>query len=532
MSVFDIFSGIGSLANIAVRIYGAVKEVKSFKSQSKTIANRVEFILLPVRALQKEVDAKHVVLPDLERERAGSGPDGDGYDYQDQEGPMMYIRPLLKLKDCMESVESFLIKLGDTKWVDKFMHKKKIQANFDNYNDQLTTLQRSLGFCLQVAFPKIVSEEMKKQLRDAFDKDTMGKQNKEDLELDLESIKEDLEKLKQDGDNQSQDIQDIKESLNLIYETGKKEFEHLHQEIQFKEQLRSTEEKYASELRMDYREFTDLETLQQGTYGPIIKTKHRFEDKLLVRKAFEDKELSSTRELKEQLNLWKNLQYSAFIVQLYGYTMDYESRMCFVVEYMSHGTLRSVLQDKENHPLPWEQRVTLARDCAQGLYTIHFCQKKTMLHRAITSTRFLVDERYRAKISDNGFVKSASKISKSKSTMLSGGRGSVEQDEINYLCPEETSMSFKRSIKSEVYKFGVILYEIASRMQPFQAMEQQDGTPLDHMKKYNFIKDGKTEDPPSDTPEAFKDLISLCRQRAPGKRPATDAVVAHLNKMC
>eukprot|EP00057_Strongylocentrotus_purpuratus_P013521 XP_011667995.1 PREDICTED: mixed lineage kinase domain-like protein [Strongylocentrotus purpuratus] len=116
--------------------------------------------------------------------------------------------------------------------------------------------------------------------------------------------------------------------------------------------------------------------------------------------------------------------------------------------------------------------------------------------------------------------------------MLSGGRGSVEQDEINYLCPEETSMSFKRSIKSEVYKFGVILYEIASRMQPFQALEQQDGTPLDHMKKYNFIKDGKTEDPPSDTPESFKDLISLCRQRAPGKRPATDAVVAHLNKMC
>lgn len=74
MSVFDIFSGIGSLANIAVRIYGAVKEVKSFKSQSKTIANRVDAILLPVRALQKEVDAKRVVLPDLERERAGSGP--------------------------------------------------------------------------------------------------------------------------------------------------------------------------------------------------------------------------------------------------------------------------------------------------------------------------------------------------------------------------------------------------------------------------------------------------------------------------
>lgn len=92
MSVFDIFSGIGSLANIGVRIYGAVKKVKSFKSQSKTIAIRVDAVLLPVRALQKEVDAKHVVLPDLERERAGSGPDGDGYDYQDQEGPMMYIR--------------------------------------------------------------------------------------------------------------------------------------------------------------------------------------------------------------------------------------------------------------------------------------------------------------------------------------------------------------------------------------------------------------------------------------------------------
>lgn len=43
------------------------------------------------------------------------------------------------------------------------------------------------------------------------------------------------------------------------------------------------------ELQMNYSEFTDIETLQEGTYGPIIKTKHRFEDKLLVRKAFEDK---------------------------------------------------------------------------------------------------------------------------------------------------------------------------------------------------------------------------------------------------
>lgn len=63
---------------------------------------------------------------------------------------LFHHRPLLKLQDCMKSIESFLLKLGDTKWMDKFMHKKKIQANFDNYNDQLTTLQGSLGVCLQV----------------------------------------------------------------------------------------------------------------------------------------------------------------------------------------------------------------------------------------------------------------------------------------------------------------------------------------------------------------------------------------------
>ncbi|XP_054768819.2 mixed lineage kinase domain-like protein [Lytechinus pictus] len=525
MSVVDILSGVGSLCELGLKIYEAAQQVKSFKSQSKTLSKRVQIILIPVKALQKEAESKNVILPELDPTR----PDGVGYDYH--EGPMMYIRPLKELQDCMTNIEIFLLKLGGKTWLDKFVHKQKIQDNFDSYNDQLTTLQQSLGFSLQAAFPKIINADMRKQLSDAFDKDKMEKQKIEDLEEDLKSIKADLEDLKQSEKDQSQDIDDIKGNLKLIYEAIKTEFERLNKDIQFIEQLAGCE-KYASELSMNYTEFTDLETLEEGTYGPIIKTKHKFEDKMLVIKAFEDKELSTKKELKEQLNLWKNLRFSSYIVQLYGYTMDYESRMCFVVEYMSHGTLRSVLQDKENHPLPWEQRIVLARDCAQGLHAIHFGQgTKIMLHRAVTSTRFLVDGRYRAKISDNGFVKSASKISKSKSTMSSGGRGSVEQDEMNYLCPEETSTSFKRSIKSEVYKFGVILYEIASRMRPFEATELKEGV-LTPLQKHNKIKDGIVEDPPTDTPGPFKDLILLCRHSYPNKRPATDAVVAHLCKMC
>ena len=72
--------------------------------------------------------------------------------------------------------------------------------------------------------------------------------------------------------------------------------------------------------------------------------------------------------------------------------------MCFVVEYMPLGTLRSVLLDEEGHSLPWEQRKKIAMGCAQGLCAIHRGQGKTMLHRAITSTRFMLDENYKAKV--------------------------------------------------------------------------------------------------------------------------------------
>ena len=55
-------------------------------------------------------------------------------------------------------------------------------------------------------------------------------------------------------------------------------------------------------------------------------------------------------------------------------------------------------------------------------------------------------------ISDNGYVKTQSKISKSKNSR----KGKLEQDEVNYHCPEDTGTIFKPTTESEVYQWVYI----------------------------------------------------------------------------
>ncbi|XP_041479486.1 probable tyrosine-protein kinase DDB_G0290471 isoform X2 [Lytechinus variegatus] len=406
---------------------------------------------------------------ELERHRP-SQPGGSGDAADGSERPWKPM--LLEFQNCIERILKFLKKLSNQWWITKIFKKDGIRYTFDGFNNSLMTLGQGLILSLQTEFRTLFTDELVKQWETTFNL--------------LNLLQNDVNDIKADQKTQ--------------------------------------------EGHIKYSDLSDVKNLHEGKYGPIYMAKHKCEDKMLVFKTFEDNGVAARKELKDQCRMWKMLNFSRFIVHLYGYTIDDNGCMCFVVEYMPLGTLRSVLLDEDKHQLPWERRKKIAWDCAQGLAAIHYGQAKTLLHRAITSNRFMLNEDYRAKISDNGFVKSGSKISTSKSSATY--RGSLDDDETNYLCPEETVEPFKRTIKSEVYKLGIVFYEIAARKRPFQAMEERDAKQMEKVMKWKFTKKGKKEEPPSDTPEDFKQLINLCREKDQCNRPSTNDVVCTLEKMC
>ncbi|PPS18871.1 hypothetical protein GOBAR_AA01706 [Gossypium barbadense] len=109
-----------------------------------------------------------------------------------------------------------------------------------------------------------------------------------------------------------------------------------------------------------------------------------------------------------------------------------------------------------NHtPLSWIMRVQIALDAARGLEYIHEHTKTHYVHRDIKSSNILLDGSFRAKISDFGLSKLVGKTNDEEAT------ATKVVGTFGYLAPEYLSDGLASS-KSDVYAFGVVLFEIIS----------------------------------------------------------------------
>lgn len=118
------------------------------------------------------------------------------------------------------------------------------------------------------------------------------------------------------------------------------------------------------------------------------------------------------------------------LVSLLGYSTEGTERL-LVYEYMPQGALSKHLfhwKSLKLEPLPWMTRLTIALDVARGIEYLHSLARQTFIHRDLKSSNILLDNDFRAKVSDFGLVKLAPDGEKSVATKLAGTFG--------YLAPE------------------------------------------------------------------------------------------------
>nr|XP_029123607.1 receptor-like serine/threonine-protein kinase NCRK isoform X3 [Elaeis guineensis] len=170
-----------------------------------------------------------------------------------------------------------------------------------------------------------------------------------------------------------------------------------------------------------------------------------------------DSEFLSEIELLSRLN-------HCHVVPLLGYCSESQgkqSERLLVFEYMSNGNLRDCLDAAhEKDPLDWETRVQIAIGAARGLEYLHEAAAPRILHRDIKSTNILLDDKYRAKITDLGMAKrlmadDLTSCSSSPARMLGT---------FGYFAPEYAIVG-KASLKSDVFSFGVVILELITGRQ-------------------------------------------------------------------
>ncbi len=149
------------------------------------------------------------------------------------------------------------------------------------------------------------------------------------------------------------------------------------------------------------------------------------------------------------------------IVQLIGAVFKPPS-LCIVTEYMKRGSLFHVLH-QSNITLDLNRKLKITKDITNGLYFIHYQQ---IIHRDIKSYNVLVDEYLNCKICDFGMALFIKNIQNENSKHLELYSGTPQ-----YMAMELLDQSGIPSYKSDIYAYGILLWEIWSRNVPYDGLD-------------------------------------------------------------
>ncbi|CAB5134431.1 unnamed protein product [Rhizophagus irregularis] len=181
------------------------------------------------------------------------------------------------------------------------------------------------------------------------------------------------------------------------------------------------------------------------------------------------------------------------------------------MQYADGSDLQSYLKDNFKN-LTWDDKKKLAFQIADGLNYLH---NENILHRDLHSKNIVIHE-HNAKITDFGI----SKIQNDPNSTVYMGNFGV----ISYMEPKRIfDQNFPYTKSSDIYSFGVLMWEISSGYSPFK---DWDKASLPYK-----INNGVREDTIPDTPIEYEKLYKNCWDQEPERRPTINDVLDEFEKM-
>src|SRR6266704_378740 len=200
------------------------------------------------------------------------------------------------------------------------------------------------------------------------------------------------------------------------------------------------------------------------------------------------------------------------IVEIYEFG-EQEGLLYLVMELMMDGSLRTLLQHNAGQPLPLPPGLDLLRQAAEGLAA---AQALHMVHRDIKPDNLLLSrlgeltlggQQYVLKISDFGLAR------------LAEGGGltatGTPLGTLAYMSPEQC-MGAKVDGRSDLYSLGVVLYEVATGLRPFQIENFADA-----LNKHVNVSPPPPRQVRPNLPPIVEEIILRCLAKKPEERYAT-----------
>ncbi len=263
---------------------------------------------------------------------------------------------------------------------------------------------------------------------------------------------------------------------------------------------------HASNLLIDYTELHFERELGKGGFGTVYLATRRF-NQVAVKKLNNAMSAEASREFELEATMMARLR-SPDIIQFYGYCIS--PHYCLVMEYMANGSLFQVLHGK-TIDLSWPQKIRIATEMACGLAFLH---REGILHRDIKSLNVLLDENLHAKLTDFGLSRIKYESQSLATVQQSAGT-------LAWMAPELFKRKAQYTKKSDVYSYGVTVWEMATHQIPFSDA-------VNPALIAAWVSEGKREEIPVECPTKLASLIEACWAPDPDTRPAAEEVVTFL----
>ena len=128
-----------------------------------------------------------------------------------------------------------------------------------------------------------------------------------------------------------------------------------------------------------------------------------------------------------------------------------------VMEYMNLGSLYDVLHNESIGLDIGEHILPILQDVAQGMRFLHAASPRQVVHGDLKAKNVLIDSNYRAKVTDFG-------LSAAKKRMEASGTPF-------WMAPELLRGESRNTSKSDMYAFGILIYEAYTRRTPYEGEE-------------------------------------------------------------
>ncbi|KAG0227184.1 hypothetical protein BGW41_003944 [Actinomortierella wolfii] len=202
--------------------------------------------------------------------------------------------------------------------------------------------------------------------------------------------------------------------------------------------------------------------------------------------------------IKKEISILQGLHHPN-IIQFYDTHTHDDGSVFLIMDLAKKGSLRQAIKNTEL--VNWDTKTRIAHEIARGLEYIH---SKRVIHRDLKSANVLLTEHMTVKLADFGL--SEIKIATTRSTGTFTGT-------IGWMAPELFVPRPKYSTKSDMYAFGMVMWEMAA----------MNTTPFRHHCSRGvlaaLVERGLREELPEETPDEYRALVTRCWDSDPEKRP-------------